>query len=601
MPNSPADQHQPLDRLLRRSAYLAAVFALVVAALLMWDFSKRQAKTPLDSRQFLALKSQLAKQPRSDELKETIRRMDLDLRQRYFRQRRFAEIGAWLLFITAIVFFVTAKWAASHHRKLPTPQPQGAPPDYDEQLAHGGRRAIAALVVALSLLAVVLGLTIRSDLPPVEQHLAAAPPATTTAAAQPATAAPAAPAPTAVANTNAPSTETDLAKQWPRFRGPGGRGVAPYSDVPTQWNASTGQNILWKTPVPLPGNNSPVVCGDRIFLSGADEEKREVYCFDAASGKLLWQKQVPGTPQSTAEPPEVSPDTGFAAPTMATDGRLAFAIFANGDVAAFDYSGNLVWSRSLGIPKSTYGHAASLLVFQNLLLVPFDQGAVKDKLSKLLALDTATGKTVWEAHRDVPCSWPTPILIEVQGKTQVITAADPWVIAYDARDGHEVWRAKCLRQDVGPSPTFANGVVYAVNEFPGLAAIRADGQGDVTKTHILWKGEEGLPDTASPLATDKYVFLLSSAGTLTAYDAKTGDMLWQEDFDSAFNSSPSLCGNRIYLFGTEGKCWVIEPNPNECKIVAESDLAEDCVTSPAFQPGRMYIRGRENLYCIASP
>jgi outer membrane protein assembly factor BamB len=584
------ERKQPIDRLLQRTAIVAAGFAVVAAALLWWDFGQRQAKNPLDAPEFLALKAQLAKEPRNENLKQQIRQLDLNLRERYFTQRHFTEIGGWLLLDTAIVLVVAAKSAASLRRKVPLPEAQSAPPDHDEQLARGGRWAVAGLVLALVVLAVGLHLGMKDILPVVMAEEA---PTVATAQVE----APAAPAPAPDGKT----IEEEAARQWPRFRGPGGLGISNAADVPIEWDAASGKSIVWKTPLPLPGHNSPVVWGDHIFLSGADETKREVYCFDAQSGKLLWQKEAPGTPQSTSEPPEVSEDTGYAASTMATDGQRAYAIFANGDVAAFDFAGRLAWSRSLGIPKNSYGHGASLLMYEKLLLVPFDQGAEKDKLSKLMALDGETGKTVWEAAREVPNSWPTPITIPINGKTEIITAANPWVIAYDPANGKEIWRAKCLRQDVGPSPVFADGIVFVANEFPCLSAIRADGEGDVTKSHILWKGEDGLPDTASPLATEQFVFLLASAGMLTCYDAKEGGVLWEQEFDASFSSSPSMVGNRMYLFGKEGKCWVVEPGKEECKIVAESDLGEECVTSPAFQPGRMYIRGSEHLFCIGGP
>ena len=276
-----------------------------------------------------------------------------------------------------------------------------------------------------------------------------------------------------------------------------------------------------------------------------------------------------------------------------------FAIFPNGDVAGFDFDGKVAWSRSLGMPINSYGHASSLAMYKNLLLVQFDQATAKEKKSKFLALEAASGKTVWEVPREVPNSWTTPIVVRVNDHDQLITATDPWVLAYDPADGKEIWRAQCLRQDVGPSPTFCDGIVYVANQFPCATAIRADGQGDVTKTHMLWKGEDGLPDTCSPLATSQYVFLLATEGTLTCYDAKKGDKLWEKDFDGVnFASSPSLVGKLIYLVANEGKGWVVEPEAEGCKVVAESDLGEKCITSPAFQDGRIYLRGDKSLFCI---
>ncbi|KKK78130.1 hypothetical protein LCGC14_2846650, partial [marine sediment metagenome] len=385
----------------------------------------------------------------------------------------------------------------------------------------------------------------------------------------------------------------EIARNWPRFRGPGGSGISPWANIPTDWDGPSGRGILWKTLLPLPGESSPVVWGDRVFLTGATETKREVYCFHADTGSLLWRREV-RTPKTPTEAPDVFDDTGFAAPTPLVDGQRVYALFANGDLACFDFQGRQVWAMSLGTPDNIYGHASSLAMWKNLLIVQYDQGAdADDGLSDITAYDGATGELAWVEGRTVPNSWTTPIVIRHEDRDQIITAANPWVIAYDPADGSEIWRAKCLRQDVGPSPTFADGVVFVANEFPYVTAIQADGSGDVTETHILWQGEDGLPDTASPIATDQFVFLLASYGTLSCYDAKSGEFLWEQDFDESFTSSPSLVGERLYLFGLEGKGWVVKPSREGCEIVAETDLGEECVTSPAFQQGRLYIRGKQ--------
>jgi outer membrane protein assembly factor BamB len=141
-------------------------------------------------------------------------------------------------------------------------------------------------------------------------------------------------------------------------------------------------------------------------------------------------------------------------------------------------------------------------------------------------------------------------------------------------------------------------VVYAGNEYCVLSAIRADGKGDVTETHISWVGEDGLPDTCSPLVTPDYLFLLASWGALTCYDSQEGNLLWEMDFDAGFASSPSWVGGRVYLFGDKGKGWIIEPGAENGRIVGQTELGEECVTSPAFQDGRIYIRGRQHLFCI---
>jgi len=596
-----------------RSLAVAAVFVALVVALLVWDYGHRLVKDPLDSAEFQLLKKRLAElkqqeqteavQREFDETLAAIRAEDLRLRRAYFRQRRFAGRGAWLLLGGIGVLLVAAKTLATLRRKLPAPEPQAVPQDTESQMARIGRWSVAGLGVLLAAAAVTLSVGVRTELAetggdaagPAGDFSSAAPEAVAPQPEPPGAGGPKL-APTAHP-TDAPSKE-EFAKNWPGFRGPAGSGISAYNNVPTKWDVKSGDTIAWKTPVPLEGNSSPVVWNNRIFLTGATEAKRQVYCFDAADGKLVWQKDAPGTPASTAKPPRVMEATGLAAPTPATDGRRVFASFANGDLAAFDFAGKLAWARSLGIPNNHYGHATSLRVARGLLIVQLDQGLAKDGLSRLMALDAATGQTVWETKREVPVSWCTPIVIDVKGQDQIVTCGDPWVIAYRLDDGKEIWRADCLRQEIGPSPVFADGIVYAAVEYKAASAIRADGQGDVTQTHVLWLTEDDVPDLCSPLATPQHMFLLTTAGTLTCYDAKKGKKLWMKDIDSRFAASPSLAGQCVYLFGEEGKVLLVEPGPTEGKTVFETDMGENVVASPAFQDGRIYVRTKSQLICI---
>ncbi len=246
---------------------------------------------------------------------------------------------------------------------------------------------------------------------------------------------------------------------------------------PAHWDGAKGDNILWKTAVPLPGQNSPVVWGDRVFLSGADEHQREIYCFDANAGKLLWRQPVNDLSCADQTPLNVTDDTGYAAPTMACDGTRVFAMFANGDLACYDFSGKRLWAQNMGRPENTYGHATSLLSYRNMLLLQFDQGDGAGGKSAVFALDVATGATVWKAKRNLPNSWSTPIVITTGGHDELITCANPLVLAYDPATGTELWSASCLGGDVAPSPVCAGGMLYVCNTGANLAAIRPDGPG----------------------------------------------------------------------------------------------------------------------------
>jgi len=574
-----------------RSAWIAGAFLAVVCLLLLLDCGSRLAKDPHDTEVFTQLQAQWVQRPDDEALRQAIRTEDRLLREAWFRQRRFARMGAWLLLAGAVVLMVSFKAATTIRRKLPAPGVYPSRQDSETRIMRIARWSVAGLAAILIGTVVTLSATLRSELAGVEMT-----PSARSSPAQPAGRA----GPPAAVALDLPTPE-EIARNWPRFRGPGGRGISPHHDIPTAWDAKTGKGILWKTALPLPGNNSPVVWEKKVFLSGADEKHRQVYCLDADSGKLLWQTEVPGNVLSTAKPPKVSDDAGLAAPSVATDGRRVFAVFANGDLGAIDFDGKLVWNKSLGIPKNIYGHASSLAVWRDRLIMQFDQGGPKDGLSKLLAFHVNDGAVVWSTPRPVANSWPTPIVIEHEGSPQIITCADPWVIAYKPEDGSEIWRAKCLRQDVGPSPTYAGGRVIAVNEYPQMTAIDPGGHGDVTKTHILWTAEDNLPDLTSPLATEKYVYVLASYGYLTCYDMATGEMLWEWESDANFSSSPSLAEGRIYLFGTEGEGYVIEPGEKAGKTIAQCSLGEECVTSPAFQDGRIYIRGKQHVFCLGGP
>jgi outer membrane protein assembly factor BamB len=637
----------------KRIAAVAGIFALIVCALLLYDFSRRQAKDPLDDAALKALFAASAAQPQNETLKQQARERDLEVRFEYFRHRAFIAVGAFLLLLSLSVCLLASKVAATLNRRLPKPGTVAPAVDKEAQWTPIARWAVIVLGIMLVSSVAALSLTMHSELltkkpaeladatpttpaggqpqaqqaspqattpstqpvaaqqPPAMQQAApettpaqpAAAPSTAAAqpsAAQPSAAQPSATQPAQPASNEPPPSDEEIHKMWPRFRGPDGLGISAYTNVPNTWDGESGKNILWKVEVPLPGNNSPVVWGNRVFLSSGDAKQHAVYCFDIADGKMVWQQPVPGTPQSMSRVPKINDDTGHAASTMATDGRRVFAIYSNGDLAAFDVEGKPAWAKSLGIPDNSYGYAASLAMYKNLLLVQFDQGGVKTPKSKLFAFDSATGNIVWQTDRPVPNSWSSPIVIRNGEQDQIITSANPWVIAYDPTKGEEIWRANCLRTDIGPSPVFADGKIYVANDNSVLSAIRADGKGDVTATHIAWKGEDGMPDIASPLATKEFVFLLASFGQLTCYDAEKGEMLWQQDVDGSFSASPSLIGNRLLLQNKEGKAYWLEPTREKCNQIGEANLGEECVTSPAFQDGRIYLRGKDHLFCIGT-
>jgi outer membrane protein assembly factor BamB len=351
--------------------------------------------------------------------------------------------------------------------------------------------------------------------------------------------------------------------------------------------------------VPAAGFSSPVVWGDRVFLSGGDETKREVMCFDVPSGKLLWQSAVPKTDGSADGKAEVPDQCGMAAATVATDGLRVYAMFANGDLAAFNFDGSAAWSKLLAVPKNQYGHATSLLTWQDRVIVQFDQGEPDDKLSKLYAFDGATGAVVWEQPRAAGASWATPITFDAAGKSQIVTLSAPWVIAYAAKDGAELWRANFLDGEITPSPVFAGGTLFVVSPSNKLQAIRPDGQGDVTKTHLGWAAEDNIPDVTSPVSNGGLIFVVTSGGMLTCYDAKDGRKQWEHDFEEECNASPSIVGDKLVLITNKGTLVVVGA-AREFQELSRSALGEKIFASPAFAHDRMFVRGMKHLICIAA-
>lgn len=618
-----------------RIAVIAGIFSALVIGLLLINYLRSVKMSPLQPARITSLQVQLAKDPTNEQIKQEIRQIDLQLRREYFHSLDFTRLGIYFLIGGIAVYLLAWESVRRYRQQLPVPRPDAGQSTWVD--AALGRRSVTALGLIFAGMLVSVTAMSRRDFtaeyvralggattPPVQateassaSKAAAAPavpgvpgppglavpqgPAGTPGAAgapgPQGTVGPAEPASIAGAPIPALTFPDGWAKNWPVWRGPGGAGVAARTAYPTQWNGESGKGIRWKAEVALPGESSPVVWENRIFLTGAIKKQREVYCFDADTGKQLWKAAVTIAASTNADP-TISDDTGYAASTMAVDGAHAFAIFADGDVAAFDFSGKQLWARNLGVPESTYGHASSLAIYPGLLIVQYDQSTdAEEGKSALIALKATTGETAWQTKRPVGNSWSSPIVIDTGKRMEIVTSANPWVIAYDPLTGVELWRADCLSGDVAPSPIFAGGLVFACNQYAHLAAIRPDGQGDVTKTQIAWMADEGLPDIVSPVSNGELVFLVTTDGVVTCYDAKTGKHLWEEMIEASFNASPTLVGDAIYLTSTQGVTYIFAA-AREYKLLQTMGLGERVSATPAFANGRIYVRGKKRLYCI---
>lgn len=560
-----AEHRQMWYRAARTTAIVGGVFTVVFTLLLFANLLGTAVLGPAKEKKLENMKLQFQKDPTQETLLSEVRQLDLKIRQDRLWRLDFSRKAAHLLLASVVVLLAAGKIANDMGKECFVPPPRA---DRGERQVSEAKRARWAVVGGLAVLVaglLLLGMNGGGEFAQAQEEGPAF------------------------------ASMEDKRTQWHRFRGPGGAGVSAYTNIPTVWNGKTGENILWKSPVPMPGRNSPVVWKDRVFVAGADSDVRQVYCYDARSGRLLWKGDVPTAPG--APKLEIMEDTGYAACTMATDGRRIYAIFPTGDVAAFDFNGRRLWHKSLGLPDNAYGYASSLETYEKLVIIQYDQGDGSEGKSKVLALDGVTGQVAWEAKRTLPNSWASPIVVEVEGKPQLITLADPNMVAYNPANGTEIWRAECLGGDIAPSPIYAGGLILAIEPYSQLVAVNPTGQGDVTKTHIVWKMEEGAPDICSPVSDGTYVYLLESSDLLICCKVETGEKLYEQQIKGDYRASPSLVGDRLYVLDMKGVMRIIQVGP-EFKELGKNELGEECYASPAFAEGRIYIRGTENLYCI---
>jgi outer membrane protein assembly factor BamB len=550
-------------------AIASGVFLLLMGGLLLFSQTQGKVAGLTQSTQLVRLQEELRQRPRDEALKQHIRQLDLDLRQKSFTDLRLSHNGALAMIAASALFLASAHLASSQQRKLPSPLAWGPRRPAEEKRTNlMAQYAVATVFGVASAAAVgISSRTLQLPTPPL---------------------------PTPAVEAHFPAM-AELRENWPAFRGCDGSGYREQSALPAAWNIASGQGVRWKSEVPLPGMSSPIRWGNDLFLTGANAQTNAVFKFDAVTGALVWSAalHVPGARMPN---PSVSEDTSFAAPTPVTDGQRIYAIFANAEVAALDFAGKQIWCRNLGPLDNAYGHASSLVIFQDRLLVQLDQG---EATSKLLALKASTGEELWQTPRPIACSWASPIVVEVEGKPQLVTCGQPWVIGYNPVDGVELWRAKGLdSSELAPSPVYAGGKVIASNPGSVVLAIRPDGQGDVTATNVAWKTDSGVPSVASPASDGQRLYLLTGDGQLTCLDPNSGRVNWTHDFADEFYSSPVIGGGRVLIVTRKGIAHIVE-NADQFHELGKSELGEDCNTTPALDRQGLYLRGAKHLFCLA--
>lgn len=601
-------------KLATQIAWMAAGFAAVMAVLLIANYIQTRINDPIENKTIPALVKRLNASPDDEALKTEIRAFDLMARKAYFTSKWQLRTGSYLMFLGLIVSILAVRYILSEKSKLNEIDKLKEVSELDKLIAQ---KWVIYTGAGLILLASLSGLLSYNSLEeymvnestsgesqkevglepqPEQQQVAVAVDSVTVKVPEKTNdTLSTATKDTSRAKVNAVAplalpTKNQLRANFPYFRGPEGTGLAYQKNIPVEWNGQSGKNILWKVKIPKPGFSSPIIWGNQLFVTGADAQSRMVYCYDRNNGKLLWEAAADKIEGSPATMPKVTSDTGLAAPTMATDGRSVFAMFATGDLLALDMSGKRLWARNLGLPDNHYGHSSSLIIFKEKLLVQFDT----NRAGKLIGIDSQTGKTVWETIRSSKISWSSPVLITNGNHPELILTSNPTVAAYNPQTGKELWSIACLSGEVGPSAGFADGLVFAANEYAKLVAIKP---GDTPK--IVWEADEFLPEVSSPLAINGLLYIATSYGAFACYDAKTGTKLWSEEFGNSFYSSPVYAEGKVYLTDTSGKTHIVKAT-RDYQVVGTPELGEKSVCSPVFMDGRAYLRGMNNLYCIGS-
>ena len=587
-------------RLLQSIAFASAMLTFVLCILISVNYFQVKSADPLNSPVMKNLIEKFKSNPDDEQLKAEIRELDLLARKAFFTNKWQIRTGGYLLLFSVLIVIICLKSVELMMVKLPNIPDDKTDNFWD--LRKINRKWVAysgIFLVCISLLFAFLTHNKLGETLDMTAKTGSKADSTQTSANENLATASSTVATDSATQTGKDSTafiqsmdgyptQQEINANSPAFRGPGSNGVVFQRGFPTSWNGSSGKNIKWKTAIPLPGYNSPIVWNDKIFLSGANATKREVYCFDLNSGKILWQTPVEKIPGSSGTAPKVNGETGFAAPTLTSDGRRVYAIFANGDLIALDFEGKKVWAKNLGLPKNHYGHSSSLAMYRDLLIVQYDQSGN----TNVMALAAKTGEQIWKTSRDVKISWSSPILVNTGTQTEAMLVAEPFVISYNPTTGKELWRFNCISGEVGPSLAYADGVVFSVNDYSKLAALKIG-----SSPQLLWESDEYMSDIPSPVATSKYLFLPTSYGMMICYDAKTGEKYWEKDFATPTYASPMLADGNVFQMDKKGVMHIFKADKTYT-LVNDSPLGEGSVCTPAFANGKIIIRGDKSLYCI---
>ncbi|MCX8107385.1 MAG: PQQ-binding-like beta-propeller repeat protein [Verrucomicrobiae bacterium] len=403
------------------------------------------------------------------------------------------------------------------------------------------------------------------------------------------------------------ATVTGLCANWPQFRGPNTQGKSEELGLPLKWSSS--ENILWKTELPGEGWSSPIVWGNHVFVTAADDggASCRVIAVDKQTGRILWNRevfrQVPGHKQ---------PRNSYATPTPVTDGKFVYACFYDGSFAALDFDGNVAWTNRAYPFYSEHGLATSPIVFEGLLIMARDgssEGPDKslgwqkpwDK-SFVLALETATGRERWKSYRGLsrighgsPAIWTAP-----DGHVELVTETGDVLQGYNPRNGDRLWSSEVIGEGKVPSVVLSEDMAFTAGGWGGresIKAFRLGGRGDLKETNLVWEQRKGMPKVPSMLYLRPYLYAVTDAGLASCFKATTGEIIWQQRLPGTYSASPMAAEGRIYFTSDNGETVVIQEGA-EFKILSRNPLGEKVQASPAISDKTIFIRSTRHLFAI---
>jgi outer membrane protein assembly factor BamB len=402
------------------------------------------------------------------------------------------------------------------------------------------------------------------------------------------------------------------AADWPQFRGPTADGVTNETNLPLNWDER--KNLVWRTELPGPGSSSPIISGDKVFLTcysgyGIDVQEpgdmskltRHAMCLSKKDGKILWQHEIKTDLPNKPYTGTYITTHGYASSSPVTDGKGVYFFMGNAGIHAYTVDGKKVWDVSVGEKAHEWGVGTSPILYGDLLIVN-----AAHESNQLLALDRKNGKTVWSAT-GFPASWNTPTIVKVDGHDELVVSANGKLRAFDPKDGKELWSCQGIRAaELCPSVIAHDGVIYVLGHPGGKSmAVKAGGKGDVSATHILWQAEKG-SNVGSPVYKDGHLFFINdSKGLATCLDAKTGEVVYEQPLASRqkrdrWYSTPLLAGDRLYCVSRQTGTYVLAAKP-QFELLATNVISNDdsvSNASPAVSDGRIFLRSNKYAYCF---